>query len=88
MQSEIGTYYDANGSSAMDLISDVKGTSSAGCYGAFPLRSGFEMPYHVWKGGMVDEFGGGEGHFLLDIDKAVSLLQSFDVDILSVKVRF
>lgn len=65
MQSEIGTYYGANGSSTMDLIGDVKGTSTGGCYGAFPLRDGFEMPYNVWKSGMVDEFGGGEGHILV-----------------------
>ena len=68
----------------MDLISDVKGTASGSCYCAFPLRGSFEIPYHVWKGGMGDEFGGGEGH----LQGAVSLLQSFDVDILSFKVSF
>ena len=62
-RSEIGTYYRANGSSTMDLVSDIKGTATVGCYGAFAFCGGFEVPYHVWKGGMFDEFGGGEGHF-------------------------
>ena len=62
-QSEIGTYYCADGSRTMDLVSDVKGTPPAGCYCAFAFCGGFEVPYHVWKSGMFDEFGCGEGHF-------------------------
>lgn len=56
-ESKLGTYYSADGSSTMDLISDVERTAPASCYCAFAFRRGFEIPYYFIKGAMFDDLG-------------------------------
>ena len=59
----IDTYYSVDRSRTMDLVSDIERTAAAAsCYGAFSFCGGWEMPYHCFEIGMVDDFGGGEGH--------------------------